>query len=177
MKIDWDTYYLAQCYLVASRSRDLSTKCGAVIVSKDNRVLSQGYNGPIRNSNDDGFPTTRPEKYYYTLHAEENALLAYNGSYQDIQGATIYVTGPPCHKCMRMIIQKGIGRVVYGKGNLAKCSDEVDIAASADMVQRYKGALEIIVLDIGQDIVDTLLRASNYAAERLLQQQAWNNTK
>ena len=114
-KISWDLYYLTQCFVISQRSIDQSKKCGAIIVSKDNRPLSQGYNGPVKNSDDSDFPTQRPDKYGPTLHAEENAILAYNGSYQDIQGATIYVTGKPCHRCLRMILQKGITKIVYPK--------------------------------------------------------------
>jgi dCMP deaminase len=110
----WDSYYLSIAYLVSSRSIDPSTKHGAIIVSKENRVLSLGYNGPIKGLNDRVVPLTRPAKYYHMIHAEENALLAYYGSHQDILGATCYVTGPPCHKCLRMLIQKGIKRIVHG---------------------------------------------------------------
>lgn len=153
-KIDWDTYYLAQCYLVAQRSIDQSTKCGAIIVSKDGRVLSQGYNGPIRNSDDLNFPIERPKKYYMTLHAEENALLAYNGSYQDIQGATIYVTGRPCNTCLRMIIQKGISKVVHLKVPLTQLqkNDEILRDTSEEMIRRYAGDFEIVELDVMNDI-------------------------
>lgn len=153
-QIDWDTYYLAQCFLVSVRSIDESTKCGAVIVSKDNRVLSQGYNGPVKNSIDEGFRTDRPYKYYVTPHAEENAILAYNGSYQDICGSTIYVTGKPCHKCTRMILQKGIARVVYPKVPLTilQKKDPMDDEATADMIRRYKGSFRVDELDVANDI-------------------------
>lgn len=155
-KIDWDTYYLAQCYLVSLRSIDQSTKCGAVIVSKDNRVLSQGYNGPLKNSDDTDFPTERPYKYYMTLHAEENAILAYNGSYQDIEGSTIYVTGKPCHKCLRVIIQKGIGRLVYPKIPLTvmQSTDSLEIVAFDDMVNRYKG--DFVVHELDMDVINRI---------------------
>lgn len=125
-KPSWDIYYLSQCFLIAQRSIDPNTKCGAVIVSKDGRVLSQGYNGPLKGVEDSRVPLTRPEKYYHMLHAEENALLAYNGSYQDIQGSTIYITNAPCHKCLRMILQKGITTIKFSKFPNAKCVDEDD---------------------------------------------------
>lgn len=137
MKPSWDVYYLSQCFLISQRSLDPNTKCGAVIVSEDNRVLSQGYNGPLKNSCDGQIPLTRPEKYYHMIHAEENAILAYNGSYQDIKGATIYITGAPCHKCLRMIIQKGITRIVYPEFPNAMCQDEDDLNAAKIMLQHH----------------------------------------
>ena len=63
------------------------------------------------------------------IHAEENAILAYNGSNQDIEGSSIYITGSPCHKCLRMIIQKGIKRIVYPKFPITACQDKADLQA------------------------------------------------
>ena len=110
----WDDYYLAYCFLISRRSLDPATQHGAVIVSSDNRPLSSGYNGPLKGSKDEDVPLTRPEKYFHFLHGEENALLAYCGSHQDVVGATAYITGPPCYHCLRMLIQKGIKRIIYG---------------------------------------------------------------
>jgi len=130
----WDEYYLTMAFIVAQRSFDPSSKCGAVIVSKDNRVLSTGYNGPIKSSNDKEIPLTRPQKYCHMIHGEENSLLAYNGSFQDIQGGTIYVTGRPCHRCLRMILQKGITRIVYGP-SVTKVVDGSDMEAQEIMIK------------------------------------------
>lgn len=41
----WDTYFIQMANLVASKSKDDSTKVGCIIVSADNTVLSMGYNG------------------------------------------------------------------------------------------------------------------------------------
>jgi dCMP deaminase len=152
-KIEKHVHYLMQCFVVAMRSCDTSTKHGAVIVSKEGRVLSTGYNGPIRNSVDSEIPSERPEKYYHMIHAEENAILAYNGSYQDIEGSTIYVSGKPCHKCLRMIIQKGIKNIIYPKFPLAKCQDEDDIKATELMLKHHP---EVIVKEI--DCIDKVRR-------------------
>lgn len=83
-KPNYDDYFLTMSYLVAQRSIDPSTKCGAVLVSADKRILSTGYNGPIRGVDDAKIPLTRPEKYPHFIHAEENAVLAYFGSKQEL---------------------------------------------------------------------------------------------
>jgi dCMP deaminase len=46
------------------------------------------------------------------VHAESNAILnaAKNGT--KVEGATIYVTFPPCSQCAAAIIQAGITRVI-----------------------------------------------------------------
>ena len=64
----WDEYYLTIAYVVAQRSFDPSSKCGCVLVSRDGRVLSTGYNGPIKGSIDSKIPLTRPEKYCHMIH-------------------------------------------------------------------------------------------------------------
>lgn len=112
-RLTWRQYYMAIAFLVSQRSFDPSSRCGCVLVSKDNRILATGYNGPIKNSIDEKIPLTRPDRYCHMIHAEENALLSYSGSYQDIQNATAYITNRPCHRCLRGLLQKGITEFVY----------------------------------------------------------------
>jgi len=60
---------------VASRSKDEETKVGAILVAKDDMAtIATGYNGFVRNANDHILPKTRPEKYNYMRHAEENII-------------------------------------------------------------------------------------------------------
>lgn len=113
---NWDDYFLDIASLVATRSKDPSTKVGAVIV-RDKVILSTGYNG---------FPTgvddtilhryTRPEKYSWTIHAEENAI--FNASRMGIKldNSKIYVVPmSPCANCALSICQSGIKEVIYKK--------------------------------------------------------------
>lgn len=110
-RLNWDDYFMVQALWAKVRSPDTSTQCGCVIVDKRGRPVGQGYNGYPRGVDDDKMPQTRPEKYPPILHAEENAIL---NSIGNLEGATVYVTGPPCIHCWAHIIQKGIKRVVYG---------------------------------------------------------------
>ena len=167
MKPNWDVYYLTQCFLVAQRSLDPNTKCGAIIVSKDNRVLSQGYNGPLRGSKDDMIPLTRPEKYFHMIHSEENAILSYNGSYQDIEGSTIYITGSPCHKCLRMIIQKGIKNIVYPRFPITKCQDEADVKAADLMIEYLTNKVNIREVNCMGDIFNLFDQTKNYMTDKI----------
>jgi len=45
---NWDKYYYDLCQTVASNSKCLSRKIGAIIV-KDKSIIATGYNGPPRN--------------------------------------------------------------------------------------------------------------------------------
>lgn len=110
-RINWDDYFMVQALWAKVRSSDPSTQCGCVIIDERGRLIGQGYNGYPRGIEDDKMPQTRPEKYPPILHSEENAILNTTGS---LEGATLYVTGPPCTHCWAHIIQVGIMRVVYG---------------------------------------------------------------
>jgi len=162
-----EVYYLSIAYVIAQASFDPSSKCGSVIVSKDGRILSTGYNGPIKHSKDEEIPLTRPEKYCHFIHGEENAILAYSGSYQDIAGATIYVTGRPCHRCLRMIIQKGITRIIYGQ-NRTKVVDKADMEAQSIMLKHHP-EIEITEIINMSDIQLLLNKTSQYIEMKLSQ--------
>lgn len=115
--ISWDEYFMGIAYLSAMRSKDPNTQVGACIVSKDNRILSLGYNGFPNGCSDDEFPWDREgdssynTKYNYVAHAELNAILNYRG--MSLENAKIYVSLFPCNECAKAIIQSGIKEIVY----------------------------------------------------------------
>jgi dCMP deaminase len=119
----WDDYFLGIAKLVSTRSRDESTKHGTVLV-KNRRILSTGVNGPLSNIDDSQVPQTRPDKYFWFIHSEINALLFCN---EDLTGATAYITGQPCAKCFVALAQKNVSRIVYGD-LMAKCISEEEIS-------------------------------------------------
>ena len=116
----WDIRYLELAELVASWSKDPSSKIGAVAVGSKGEVLAQGYNGFPRGINDLASRyTTREIKYKYVVHAEMNVI--YNATYNGVSldGSTIYVSGlPVCSDCAKGIIQVGIKRVVMKEQNI-----------------------------------------------------------
>ena len=114
--LKWDEYFMGIALLSAQRSKDPSTSVGCCIVSKDNKILSVGYNGMPVGCSDDEFPWDREgepldTKYLYVCHAELNAILNYTGS--DIKGAKVYTTLFPCNECTKALIQSGVGEVIY----------------------------------------------------------------
>lgn len=140
-RINWDDYFMVQALWAKVRSPDGSTQCGCVIVDKLGRMVGQGYNGYPRKVDDTKMPQTRPEKYPPILHSEENAILNSTG---DLEGATVYVSGPPCIHCWAHIIQKGITRVVYGpittssKGSYANAQLEHVNQVVEDMLENQE---------------------------------------
>ena len=114
--ISWDEYFMGIALLSANRSKDPSTQVGACIVSKNNKIMSVGYNGMPAGCDDDEFPWEREgdeidTKYPYVCHAELNAILNNNGG--SLAGCKIYVALFPCNECAKAIIQSGIREVLY----------------------------------------------------------------
>ena len=102
--------------LSAMRSKDPNTQVGACIVSKDNKILSVGYNGAPKGFEDSEMPWDREgdflnTKYAYVCHAELNAILNSHGA--NLEDSKIYVDLFPCNECAKAIIQAGIKEVIY----------------------------------------------------------------
>lgn len=111
----WHARFLNMATLVASWSKDPSTKCGAVIVRPDRTIASVGFNGfPKYSSDHPSLYEDREEKYARTIHAEVNAILH---SREPLNGYTMYTMQEPhigysCDRCTAHVIQAGISTVV-----------------------------------------------------------------
>ena len=109
----WHLRFMEVAKLVATWSKDPSTKTGAVVVGPDKEIRATGYNGPVRGGVD-SVPERleRPTKYDFFEHAERNAI--YNACLTGVslKGCVMYATHPPCTDCARAIIQSGIKMVV-----------------------------------------------------------------
>ena len=128
--ISWDEYFMGVALLSSKRSKDPSTQVGACVASKENKVVTMGYNGMPVGLSDDQMPWGREgkddldNKYLYVCHAEFNAILNSNAPVKDCR---IYVTLFPCNECAKAIIQSGIKEVIYLED---KYPDSVSIRAS-----------------------------------------------
>lgn len=140
----WDEYFINIARAVSARATCLRRKYGAVI-TKDNIIVSTGYNGAPSGMKDClavGRCTRKElriphgERYElcHSVHAEANAII--RASVHELKGATIYISGSiasgnsprrddgiaechsePCMMCMRMILNSKIARVVYSGEN------------------------------------------------------------
>lgn len=133
---NWDEYYLILAFAASLRSKDPSSKVGAVIV-KGSTVVP-GYNGFPRGIDDLAERWERPHKYDYVVHAESNAL---SNAQFDVTGSTMYITHhPPCSECAKLIIQRGIKNIICG-----------DLTLSSHTLEKSKTSLEML-FDAGIDI-------------------------
>ncbi len=110
----WDQYFMTMAHLVAMKSRDPSTKVGAVIVGPDNEVRATGYNGLPRGVKDtEERYLDREYKYMACNHAEENAILHCARVGVSAKGCILYTPWIPCSRCAKSILQAGIIEVIY----------------------------------------------------------------
>lgn len=112
--MNWKEYFRGIAHQVKLKSKDKYTQIGAVVVGKDNQIVSTGYNSFPRGIDDTlGERQERPEKYYWFEHAERNSL--YNAALIGVstKGCTMYLTcGMPCSDCARGIINSGISKII-----------------------------------------------------------------
>jgi dCMP deaminase len=94
------------------RSKDRSTKVGAVAIDDNYCLKGSGYNGFPRGTNDDlDSRHERPLKYRWTVHAEMNVIA--QAARPVLEGTTLILTSlHPCSTCAGLIVQAGIKRVV-----------------------------------------------------------------
>ena len=108
---DWDEYFMNIAEAVSQKSKDPSSKMGCVIVDKNKRVVSLGYNGMVQGADESKMTMSeRPMKYYFSIHSEMNAVLF---AHQPLEGCTIYNRVATCENCLKYCLQAGIKRFVY----------------------------------------------------------------
>lgn len=105
--------------VVLTRSTCLRRQVGCVIVDKDNKIVSTGYNGTVRGAKHCleigcmrdklGIESGTRIETCKSVHAEQNALIQ-AGKYSE--GSTLYVTTIPCVTCAKLIVNAGIERAV-----------------------------------------------------------------
>ena len=98
---------------VADRSHDEETQVGAVLIKNDSSaIIATGYNGFVRGAPDNILPSTRPHKYEYMLHAEQNLIFNCAKHGISTENTTLVCTHSPCKLCMRMLFNCGIKQVI-----------------------------------------------------------------
>lgn len=113
-RISKDEYFLEMAEVISRRATCDRLWAGAVLV-KDGMVLSTGYNGAPR-----GLPHCSEVGHRLinghcvrTIHAEVNTIIqaAYHGV--TTRNSTLYALYFPCEHCAKLLINAGIGRLVF----------------------------------------------------------------
>lgn len=108
----WDTMFFSEAVLWSRMSHDSQTQCGCILV-KNRSTVATGYNGFMRGIDDFIFPTTRPEKYPFMIHAEANAIYNSAREGKSTIGSSAYITAPPCISCLQMLWQCGVHKIYF----------------------------------------------------------------
>ena len=109
-RLSWDEYFAKIVSVTAERSPCERLQVGCLLV-KDNRIISQGYNGFLP-----GCPHTsivRNNHEQATVHAEQNSICDCARRGANCSGATAYITHYPCIICTRLLLAAGIKEIKY----------------------------------------------------------------
>lgn len=106
-----DRYLMSIAVLTAKNSTCSRLSTGAVIVSKEGKIISTGYNGAPSglkhciNVNKEKITPCR------CVHAEQNAVVYCLEPWRTWK--KIYVTDTPCYSCMKLVLAFGIKEIYY----------------------------------------------------------------
>tara|TARA_B100000519_G_scaffold62449_1_gene52961 strand:- start:56 stop:463 length:408 start_codon:yes stop_codon:yes gene_type:complete len=109
-RLSWDEYFSKIVKVTAERSPCERLQVGCLLV-KDNRIISQGYNGFLPGCPHESIVRDNHEQA--TLHAEQNALMDCAKRGVSCEGCTAYVTHYPCIICARLLLAGGIKKINY----------------------------------------------------------------
>ena len=106
----WNQYFSKIAKVTSERSPCHRLQVGCVIV-KDNRIISQGYNGFLPNCPHKSIIRDNHEQA--TVHAEQNAIADCAKRGVECLNSTIYITHYPCINCCKILIASGITKIYY----------------------------------------------------------------
>ena len=106
----WNQYFKTIVKATASRSSCDRLQVGCLLV-KDNRIVSQGYNGFLPGCPHHSIVRNNHEQA--TLHAEQNALMDCAKRGVSCRDSVAFITHYPCIICCRLLLAAGIGEIKY----------------------------------------------------------------
>jgi dCMP deaminase len=106
----WNEYFKQIVVVTASRSPCHRLQVGCLLV-KDNRIISQGYNGFLPGCPHES--KIQDEHEQATVHAEQNAITDCAKRGVSCNHADAYITHYPCVNCMKILCASGIRNIYY----------------------------------------------------------------
>ena len=107
---NWNEYFKEIVQVTSKRSPCHRLKVGCLLV-KNNRIISQGYNGFLPGCIHKSIVRNNHEQA--TVHAEQNALADCAKRGVSCLDATAYITHYPCIICCRLLLASGIKEIKY----------------------------------------------------------------
>ena len=109
-RISWDEYFSKIVLATSERSPCERLQVGCLLV-KDNRIVSQGYNGFLPGCPHDSIVRNNHEQA--TVHAEQNAIADCAKRGVSCQDSVAYITHYPCLMCARLLFASGVKEIKY----------------------------------------------------------------
>ena len=106
----WDEYFKELALLTSKRSTCPRLSVGCILV-KDNRIISQGYNGYL--SGLPHIPIIRDNHNIGTIHAEQNSIIDCAKRGVSCDNSIAYITHYPCLNCFKTLASSGIKQIYY----------------------------------------------------------------
>lgn len=106
----WDEYFKRLVEMTSTRSKCERLQVGCILV-RDNRIISQGYNGHLPGLKHESIVRNNHEQS--TLHAEQNAIVDCAKRGVSCDNCVAYVTHYPCIICCRLLLASGINEIKY----------------------------------------------------------------
>ena len=106
----WDDYFKEIVQVTAKRSSCNRLHVGCILV-KDNRIISQGYNGFLPGCPHESIVRNNHEQS--TIHAEQNAITDCAKRGVSCNNSTAYITHYPCINCFKLLLASGIKSIKY----------------------------------------------------------------
>ena len=96
---------------ISEKSKDPSTKVGCLIIDKESRIISSGYNGFVSGCDESLMTQDKPLKHHLVIHAELNAILF--STQHNLKDHIAITTHAPCDNCLKHLLQKGIREIYF----------------------------------------------------------------
>ena len=106
----WHEFWKDIVLKTATRSPCKRLHVGCLLV-RDNRVISQGYNGYLPGCAHE--QKMRDGHEMATIHAEMNTITDCANRGVSCKDATAYITHYPCINCMKTLCASGIKKIYY----------------------------------------------------------------
>ena len=106
----WDQYFKEIVKVTSTRSPCERLQVGCLLV-KDNRIVSQGYNGFLPGCPHNSIVRNNHEQA--TVHAEQNAICDCAKRGVSCEDSIAYITHYPCIVCTRLLLASGIKEIKY----------------------------------------------------------------
>lgn len=106
----WEEYFKEIVSITSKRSPCERLQVGCLLI-KDNRIISQGYNGFLPGCPHESIVQNNHEQA--TVHAEQNAVADCAKRGVSCHKCIAYITHYPCINCMKILCASGIEQIKY----------------------------------------------------------------